>query len=315
MPRSVSRLYQNSAPLAGMLESWERELLSSDKSAFTIRSYGDSVRALIRHLGDDATTSVTTDQLRGFIAAELERIAPASVAIHFRNLRVFFNWLTAEEPSLVPVSPMAGMKMPEAPRRHKPPFSPDELAAFLKATNGASFEDRRDQAIIRILIDTGMRISGLAGLRLRWIDKHGDEQTDVKLPRQQLVIRLKGGDEHAVPLGRKATAAIDRYLRARLRHPRAEEDWLWLGPRGRFTNWGIRQMLTRRGEQAGVTDVYPHRFRRTFADSWLEGGGDGYDLMKIAGWRSMSMISVYADERATERARIAHARLSPGDRI
>jgi integrase len=74
-------------------------------------------------------------------------------------------------------------------------------------------------------------------------------------------------------------------------------------------------MLTRRGEQAGVAGVYPHRFRHTFADSWLEGGGDSYDLMKIAGWKSMTMVTVYAEERAGERARTAHARLSPGDRI
>jgi len=315
MSRSVARLRQDSAPLAGMLESWERELRSADKSPKTIRSYGDSVRALARHLGGGATTSITADQLRGFFAAEHERTAPASVAIHFRNLRVFFNWLAAEEPGLVPASPMAGMKAPDVPRRHKPPFSPEELTAFLKATGGAGFEDRRDHAIIRILIDNGMRVSGLAGLRLRYTDEHGKPQSDVDLGHQRLVITLKGGDELAVPIGRKATAAIDRYQRARLRHAHAEEDWLWLSPRGRFTSWGIRQMLTRRGEQAGVANVYPHRFRRTFADKWLEGGGDGFDLTKITGWRSMSMVAVYAGERATERARIAHARLSPGDRL
>src|SRR5262249_60144637 len=143
MPRSVARLRREEVPLAPLLASWERHLHAARKSRHTIRSYGDSVRALIRHAGGSATTAITPDQLRDFLAAELARIAPASVAIHFRNLRVFFGLLAREEPSLLPVSPMAGLDAPTAPRPHKPPFTPEQLGAFLKATGGASFEDRR----------------------------------------------------------------------------------------------------------------------------------------------------------------------------
>src|SRR5262252_9202968 len=93
MPRSVARLRREEVPLAPLAESWERHLLAARKSRYTIRSYGDSMRALIRHAGPRATTAITADDLRGFFAAEAGRIAPASVAVHFRNLRVFFGWL------------------------------------------------------------------------------------------------------------------------------------------------------------------------------------------------------------------------------
>ncbi len=314
MARSVARLRRDSVPLAAMLDSWIRALEGENKSPYTIRSYGDSVRALIRHYGEHATTAVTADDIRGFLGTELARISPASVAVHYRNLRVFFGWLAAEEPSLVPASPMTRVGRPAVAPRHKPPFSEDELRALLKAAGGGAMEDRRDAAIMRILIDTGMRVSGLAGLRLRYADR-GEEKTDVLLGQRQLIIRLKGGAETAVPVGRKTVAAIDRYLRGRPLHPHADAGWLWLGPRGQLTTWGIRQMLARRGAQAGVADVHPHRFRRTFAHDWLHQGGQESDLMKIAGWSTRDMIEVYAGELAAGRARSAHARLSPGDRI
>jgi integrase len=72
-------------------------------------------------------------------------------------------------------------------------------------------------------------------------------------------------------------------------------------------------MLARRGEQAGIEGLTPHRFRRTFAHDWLAVGGSEIDLMQNTGWKTMAMIDVYARQLAAERARAAHARLSPGD--
>jgi site-specific recombinase XerD len=160
-------------------------------------------------------------------------------------------------------------------------------------------------------------VSGLAGLRFSPDD---DDKTDVFLPMHRLRVTLKGGNQWWVPIGRKTAAAIDRYLRARARHPRASSPWLWLAVRSsdrgeHFTATGIRQMLQRRGELAGVQDVNPHRFRHTFADQWLANGGNVDDLMNVAGWSSITMPLRYAKGRGVARAAAAHERLSPGDRI
>jgi integrase len=82
-----------------------------------------------------------------------------------------------------------------------------------------------------------------------------------------------------------------------------------------MTDSGIRAMLKRRGEQAGVRHVYPHRFRHTFADAFLANGASVDDLMYVAGWTTYDMPLRYAKRRGVDRAAQTHARLSPGDRI
>jgi site-specific recombinase XerD len=258
---------------------------------------------------------VDAEHLRAFLLAEERRTSATSAAVHFRNLRVYFGWLAREGERTNP-NPMDRVDRPKVTKQAKPFFEDEELAALLKTCEGAGFQDRRDTAIMRILIDTGMRVSGLANLRY---DPGTDARNDVFLTQRRLRIRLKGGDETWVPIGKKAASALDRYLRARARHPEASSPWLWLGHQGHnrahMTDSGIRVMLGRRGRQAGIQNVHPHRFRRSFADKWLAAGGSTDDLMHITGWKTYDMVREYTEARGIARAHDAHARLSPGDRI
>jgi site-specific recombinase XerD len=299
--------------------SWQLALEAAGKSEKTVRSYLDSVRALQRFLASRGMPAdieeVDAEHIRAFILAEEQRTSAASASVHFRNLRVYFGWLAREGERTNP-NPMDRVDKPKVTKKAKQFFEDAELTALLKTCQGASFTDRRDTAIMRVFIDTGMRVSGLANLRY---DPDDDDRTDVFLSQRRLRLRLKGGDETWVPIGKKAAAALDRYLRTRARHSHSSSPWLWLGVHGHnlahMTDSGVRAMLARRGEQAGIQNVHPHRFRRSFADKWLAAGGSTDDLMHITGWKTYDMVREYTEARGIARAHDAHARLSPGDRI
>lgn len=305
---SVSPSVDELRPLA---ESWALSLRADRKSPQTQKSYADGVRFYLAWCRTEGVAPLLRSSIRAWVADLLDGGSAASTA-RARQLAVrrFAAWL--EDEGEIPADPFMGVKAPKLDTQVVEPLTDDELRALLKActpakdaTRAEALRDRRDEAIIRLMLETGARAGEVVAMATDHLD----------LKASTAVIRRgKGGKGRVVPLSANCVMSLDRYLRHRREHRLAETPHLWLGDRGKqFRYDGLHKSLKNRAERAGIDRFHPHMLRHTAAHRWLRAGGSEGGLMAVAGWTRPDMLMRYTKAQASARAAEEAKRLNLGE--
>lgn len=291
--------------LPELLESWELALRAERKSPQTVKSYGDGVRRFLAWCrAEERPATLDRGTVSAFVAGLLEGGAePATARSRHLALRRFSAWLLDEGETQVDA--LLGTKPPKLDSKVIEPLSDDQIRALIAACAGPEMRDRRDEALVRFMVETGARAGEVVLLRVPDLDLRAGTA---------VVRRGKGGRGRVVPYGPQTTRVLDRYLRARRAHRLAETPALWLGDRGKeFSYYALHGTLRGRAERAGLEGFHPHRLRHTAAHRWLAAGGSEGGLMAVAGWTRPDMLMRYTAAQASDRAAAEARRLNLGD--
>jgi site-specific recombinase XerD len=226
---------------------------------------------------------------------------------YYSALRAFFNWTVVE--GFLVGSPLAKVRVAKAKPKVIQPYTSGDLVKMLAVCDhdyqhNARFLGSRNRAIVLMLLDTGLRVSELANIKLRDVD------TETGL----IKVLGKGAKERVVRIGKTTQKSLWRYLVYRHETDRQE---LWLTEEGRpLRSSGIQSSIDRLKERAGVgAEGCVHRFRHTFSLSYLRKDRNPFNLQYLLGHNSLEMVRRYVSTLGMEDALHAHESASPADML
>lgn len=296
----------------------------------TLKMYRWALELMSSHLGDRELAEIGPEDLERFwtwlrvdyrprrMNGDVSPLSGRSLENVWTANRSFFNW--ASEMFTLRERPDLRIKRPRYRPEEISPLSQEETeklvaacsrTAFAKTARRTTFTmprqtSNRDIALILVLLDTGLRVSECARLKVK----------DVNLTSGEVLVGAWGTGQKTksrhVYLGKIAKKAVWRYLAER--EDVRPEDAVFVSDRGNSMNrTSIRQLLVRLGKKAGLSNVHPHRFRHTFAVEYLRNGGDVFTLQRLLGHSTLEMVRHYLALAETDSAE-AHRKASPADR-
>lgn len=300
---------------ATLLESWELDLRSPvrpgarPKRPRTIGLYLDEAHRFARWLTDhdrpkgeagDLATVTHADVVAWVADLRNAGLSTSTIRSRWVALRSLYGW--ADEEEITETNPLARVVVPKADEPPPDVLDDHQLKALLAACKGTTFGDRRDLALVRLMLASGLRVSEVVGLDVADVDLR---------TRLVAVTDGKGGKSRVSRIDAGTAAAIDRYKRARGRHRFAQMPNLWIGHRGAMTRKGVPAMLRKRAEMAGVGHVHPHQLRHTWAHRSKRSGASSEDLQRLGGWSDAKVMQRYGAALAEERALEAYDVFDP----
>jgi integrase/recombinase XerD len=219
------------------------------------------------------------------------------VYAHYKVLRSFLYWYEEENELEDWSNPIRKVKVKSPNDQPLEPADVDAIKAILK-TCGNNYTGKRDKAIVLMLLDTGMRATELISINHENINP---------ITGVIQILNGKGGKFRIAYLSKKARLALRRYIEIK----GINQGALFTSIESvRLTYSGLRMLLRRRSNKAGVVYQSPHSFRRLFALTMLRNGTDLFSLQLLMGHADLQVLRRYLKQVNTD-LQDAHIKGSP----
>jgi integrase/recombinase XerD len=230
------------------------------------------------------------------------RLSTESVYLEIAALRAFYRF--AENEKILPQNVAENLSLPRRWKRLPKALAGAEIEQLLKPEQPETPSTVCDQAILEVAYASGLRLAELRNLRLE----------QLHLESGFINVIGKGNKERVVPIGKKATAALDRYLsagRPKLITPKSPGT-VFLTNRGTpFAAVTLWLRVKRRVRRAGIAkNVTPHMLRHSFATHLLENGADLRIIQELLGHATISTTEIYTHVTGN-RLRQVHTKFHP----
>jgi len=272
-----------------LLEMYGGVLLTEGKSKRTVREYLALLRRFAGAIGKNLTDASVFD-IRIWLALMQKQASLRSCENYRSYLSAFYNWMMKEE--IIQKNPMLKITPIKFQQEVKLPFSDVEIDALRSAC-----QTLRERAELELMLSSGARVSEVAGL----------DRTDVNLATLDVIIREgKGGKGRTTYINDVARLHLQRYISSRT----DACPCMFLTRNGdRIEKGSIERDMRKLGARAGVENVHPHRFRRTFATGLAKRGMDVRSIQILMGHTNlnttMHYISLDKEHLKTEYKRFA----------
>jgi len=285
---------KNCISLSAALEGYFIAAHARRLSPATLRDYDNTFRKLEEFLGrDPPLSSITPADIRGFLSS-LDGLSAKTLLNYHTGLSALWTWAVKE--GIAEEHILHKVRRPRPEQHEIVPYTRRDLQAMLAACDNTRAYVRpgkrksshsrptaiRDRAIILLLVDTGMRASELCNLRIR----------DLDIQNNRVRVMGKGRKERLLPICARTSQAIWRYLATR--DGKRDHSFLFATrTEGPLERNNVRNTLKRIGKRAGVADVTLHRFRHTFAITFLRNNGHIMALQRLLGHSTLDMVTHY----------------------
>lgn len=258
------------------------------RSEKTLEYYKSVIEKTVESI-DKTVKHITTDDLRKYLSDYQEKKGSSKVTIDNlrRILSSFFGWLEDEE--LIIKSPVRRIHKVKASKVIKETYTDEELEKMRD-----SCDEIRDVALIDFLASTGMRVGELVKLNIE----------DIDFEERECTVLGKGDKERIVYFDVRSKIHLRQYIESRSDNNPA----LFVSlnaPHERLEIGGVESRLRKIGNDFGIDNVHPHRFRRTLATVAIDKGMPIEQLQQLLGHQRIDTTLQYAMVKQSN-VKIAH---------